>query len=779
MKKIYLSFSLLLALSMSLSAQVYVKSDASGTNNGSSWANAYTSLQTALTNTTSGAVWVAAGTYKPSSASASFTVPGGVSIYGGFVGTETSLGQRNPITNVTRLSGDIDGNDIAGNFATGRADNAAHVVSVAAAQTAAAVIDGFTIAGGNTATGTGGGVFAESTVTVRNCNLNNNYANFGSAIYLATPAANSQILSSELSGNLGVGALYLNAVATVDVDSCSFNANTNNIGTTNASAIFILNSTNVTLSNSELTGNSAPRAGALYYDTDGLPNVTNADNFVVTNCLFLNNINTSAATPLGVGGAMRCVNGSYSLINCTFDGSNSVSSGGHIRNDIQATDNVVYQDCIFKNAISGGWGGAFTAYGGTFTVTGCHFEANTCTRLGGAVNNGFAGTMTYTDCTFLNNSAAGTASGGALASQNDLTAVNVHNCSFVGNSSTGNGGAIFSGAADSSSPYNISDCEFVGNVSDGVGGAISIADNGPNNDATLTITNSIFNYNTANEQGGAINLGDANTTITSCLFTYNEAVAGTTAPTGRGGAISINVDSTTLDVTIMNSTFAYNIGEYAAAISNWTGAEDVSFSTTVLQNNIFAQDGLPNYAIEAGVPTVTSNGGNLFDDDSFDAILTHPKDLKVNDISGLFVNPDDDDYHLLDDAVARDKGVSAGAPTLDLDGNPRVGPVDMGAYENQNPSKANEVLLDNNGMLTLAPNPANGQTTTLTLDNQWSGTVELRLINTIGQTVKTFKMNKQTGKTSYDLSLIGLGKGIYQVTASNGSQVVVQQLVRN
>ena len=51
------------------------------------------------------------------------------------------------------------GNDIAGTFATGRADNAAHVVTVAAAQTAAAVIDGFTIAGGNNATpNTGGGV---------------------------------------------------------------------------------------------------------------------------------------------------------------------------------------------------------------------------------------------------------------------------------------------------------------------------------------------------------------------------------------------------------------------------------------------------------------------------------------------------------------------------------------------------------------------------------------------------------------------------------------------
>ncbi|MCF8247974.1 MAG: T9SS type A sorting domain-containing protein [Saprospiraceae bacterium] len=778
MKQIYLSLSLFVACSMSLSAQVFVKQGAIGTNNGTSWVNAYTSLEAALAGTLTGQVWVAAGTYKPSLPTVSFVIPGGVSLYGGFAGTETTLGQRNPTANVTRLSGDLLGDDIAGNLTTNRTDNALHVIAVGLGLTGSVVIDGFTISGGNTPasgiTSSGGGIVALSPVIVRNCNLNNNFGATGGAIYLAKTADGSQVKNCTISDNLSVGAIYLDFCDDVDVDSCTFTKNNNTTASSNAGAFYVAHCLNLSLSNSTFSENTAPSGGALYCTSDSLPAATNPDNFVISACNFHNNSNTTS-----VGGAGRFRNSSYSLIDCIFESNTSSSSGGHIRNDNQAEDNVIYTNTSFKNGTSGGWGGAFTGYGGTFTVTGCDFEENSCTRLGGASNNGFGGTMTYTDCTFTNNSAAGTASGGALALQNDLTTVNAINCSFSGNNSTGNGGAIFSGANASSSPVNVMNCEFVGNVADGFGGAIHMADNGPNNDATLTVTNSIFNFNSALDQGGAINISDANTTITSCLFTNNDAKSGTVAPKGRGGAISINVDTATLDVVIMNSTFANNIGEFSAGISSWTGAEDVSFSNTTLQNNIFAQDGSINYAIEAGMPTITSNGGNLYDDDTFDAYLTHAKDLKVDDISGLFVDPDDDNYRLQNDAVARDKGVSAGAPATDIEGNPRNGEVDMGAYENQNPNSANEVLLENNGMLTLSPNPAAGQSTSLVLDNQWTGTVELRLTNLLGQTVKTFEVTKSTGKMSFELPLNGLSQGIYQVAASNGSQVVVQQLARN
>ena len=64
-----------------------------------SWAHAC-KLSYALTSSISGQeIWVAAGTYKPTTAtdrSATFQLKSGVALYGGFAGTETARSQRNP-----------------------------------------------------------------------------------------------------------------------------------------------------------------------------------------------------------------------------------------------------------------------------------------------------------------------------------------------------------------------------------------------------------------------------------------------------------------------------------------------------------------------------------------------------------------------------------------------------------------------------------------------------------------------------------------------------------
>ena len=82
------------------SAVVYVKSDAAGANNGTSWANAFTNFQTAINASAPGdQLWVCKGTY-----SGSFTSKDGISIYGGFLGNETLLIERNWVLNETILS---------------------------------------------------------------------------------------------------------------------------------------------------------------------------------------------------------------------------------------------------------------------------------------------------------------------------------------------------------------------------------------------------------------------------------------------------------------------------------------------------------------------------------------------------------------------------------------------------------------------------------------------------------------------------------------------------
>ncbi|MFZ4572631.1 MAG: IPT/TIG domain-containing protein, partial [Bacteroidales bacterium] len=103
---------------------IYVNASATGANNGSSWTDAYTSLQTAITSAfSSQQIWVAAGTYKPTATTdrtISFVMKEGVAIYGGFAGTETLLTDRAPSVNVTILSGEIG--------AAGTSDNSYHVV---------------------------------------------------------------------------------------------------------------------------------------------------------------------------------------------------------------------------------------------------------------------------------------------------------------------------------------------------------------------------------------------------------------------------------------------------------------------------------------------------------------------------------------------------------------------------------------------------------------------------------------------------------------------------
>ena len=91
---------------LSASRVRYVMPTAQGTGDGSSWANASNDLQKMIdelanSGTQVGEVWVAAGTYEPlgriiSSAaySASFRMRDGISVYGGFAGTETAKTQR-------------------------------------------------------------------------------------------------------------------------------------------------------------------------------------------------------------------------------------------------------------------------------------------------------------------------------------------------------------------------------------------------------------------------------------------------------------------------------------------------------------------------------------------------------------------------------------------------------------------------------------------------------------------------------------------------------------
>ena len=166
-----------------MQSQTFVKHDATGNNDGSSWDNAFTSLDNALQSSNSGdQIWVAAGTYKPGgstpSVDTSFSFPHDLELYGGFTGTETLFSERDWTANETILSGDHDGNDTPNNFQDNRTDNSKHVMWLTDTVTTASVIDGFTFRNGNTEPSTGagdnrrgGGILTYGAPLIRNCYL--------------------------------------------------------------------------------------------------------------------------------------------------------------------------------------------------------------------------------------------------------------------------------------------------------------------------------------------------------------------------------------------------------------------------------------------------------------------------------------------------------------------------------------------------------------------------------------------------------------------------------
>lgn len=183
----FLLFSMLATILPLARGVVYVDASASGANDGTSWANAYTSLKAAVdTSPAASEIWVATGTYKPGAARAdSFTLKEGMALYGGFTSGMTSLAQRDWNANPTILSGEIQGDAFLTN-------NAYHIVVA----NTNGVLNGFVLTGG-CANGAdpldkGGAVYAsyagrDNAVNwpqvFANCVFSNNAAVSGGAIY--------------------------------------------------------------------------------------------------------------------------------------------------------------------------------------------------------------------------------------------------------------------------------------------------------------------------------------------------------------------------------------------------------------------------------------------------------------------------------------------------------------------------------------------------------------------------------------------------------------------
>jgi hypothetical protein len=160
---------------------VYVDADAVGIANGSSWADAFTEIRDALGLYKICAaveeVWVAEGTYKPTSGDdkrASFKLVNGLEMYGGFNGTETSRSERDFTVHESIMSGNVAGG--------GSSDNS-YLVVVADGVDATTILDGFTIRDAWGRNPGGGMRTINGSPTLRNLQIANNTSGKGGGLY--------------------------------------------------------------------------------------------------------------------------------------------------------------------------------------------------------------------------------------------------------------------------------------------------------------------------------------------------------------------------------------------------------------------------------------------------------------------------------------------------------------------------------------------------------------------------------------------------------------------
>ncbi len=335
---------------------IYVDAGATGTNNGSSWTDAFNFLQDALAAAYYGdEIHVAKGIYKPDQGAgmtpgdreASFQLVNGVTLKGGYAG----FGAPDPNARdiklyETILSGDLDGNDIkVGTVGElwkepTQTDNSFNVVT-GSGTNPATVLDGFTICSGNANVSNpharGGGMYTVSgSPTVTNCKFSDNSAAYGGAMYnyYSSPVLSHCVFAQNSAYYFG-GGIYNDE-------------------------------SNLTIRNCIITRNSAKSDGGGVVDSGSKSTLT------LTNCIITLN---SALT--WNGGGIICNNGS--ITNCVISDNRSSLRGGGI---VCSSGNNSFTNCLITDNKSAMGGGIFCSNNSP-TVTNCILTDNQAEKGGG------------------------------------------------------------------------------------------------------------------------------------------------------------------------------------------------------------------------------------------------------------------------------------------------------------------------------------------------------------------------------------------------------------
>lgn len=305
-----------------------------------SWATSTTNLQGAINSlsATGGQVWVAAGTYYPTSDASGNTNPGDlhtktfvlidqVALYGGFPATgNPTMAQRNWTANPTILSGDIDQNN------TLDANNVTTVVNCPPTVTNTTRFDGFTITGSYGASA----FYVQGNPIIANCTIRDNQDIGGGGGGMTVLFASLQLIDSQFLNNRSTsagGGLYSYGSSFTAVN-CRFAGNESADYGGGISNQF----SSLTLVNCSFSGNQAQYGGGL--DCYLSPFI------LLTNCTFSANKTIGD----GNGGGIYQSASNLMLQNCIVWGNEAAQVSPEIANP----GNFTFTNCLVKGFNPGG-----------------------------------------------------------------------------------------------------------------------------------------------------------------------------------------------------------------------------------------------------------------------------------------------------------------------------------------------------------------------------------------------------------------------------------------
>jgi len=366
-----------LVFPISVSGVVYVNKNATGANNGNSWADAYTTIQAGINDADVGdeEVWVVQGTYPEA-----IVMLSGMKLYGGFNGTETELNQRNWTTNVTT----IDGSTARGGLP------AYHVVIMDNITTS--TIDGFTITGGNANGGDinnfGSGFLCYSlndTNIIKNNIISGNSATENGGGISCWDNSSPNISNNTISGN---SASYDGGGISCDNSSPAITNNTisGNSAHSGGGGISCENNSSPAITNNTISGNSAHSGGGgIYCEYNSSPEISNntisgnsasgviipsygggifcRDNSSpqITNNIISGNSASGGVFESSYGGGIFCRdNSSPAISNNTISGNSASYDGGGISCDNSSP--AITNNTISGNSANYGGGGIYCYY---------------------------------------------------------------------------------------------------------------------------------------------------------------------------------------------------------------------------------------------------------------------------------------------------------------------------------------------------------------------------------------------------------------------------------